>query len=132
MSSDKNNLDGTVSKTYVDSQVDLGTSTVAESSVSAFHFGPSEITHRYHPHHDAIRIRVLEAMVSKLLHAIERLPDVSLDVVKIRHDFDEWRDELKYSKVVDRLYVTSYEINYNSLPYQLNVPGLSSRPSTSE
>ena len=132
MSSDKNNLDGTVSKTYVDNQADLGTSTTTEGSVSAFHFSPSEITHHYHPHHDAIRIRVLEAMVERLLEAIEKDPDSSSEIAKLRQDFQDWREELKNSAVVDKLYPRLAYVNHDSLPFRLDVKGLPLRVKEAE
>lgn len=92
----------------------------------------SEIKHVYHPHTDAIRIRVLEEIVERLMTIVEKDPDSPSEVSKLRQDFQGWRSELKDSTIVDHVYVPTYEINYQSLPYRLNVKGLSTKPPSAE
>lgn len=88
---------------------------------------PTVIHRCLHPHDDAVRIRVLEKMFEELVGV---LVDQSIAIHKtrpIQQTFSAWLAELKDSKYVDVVYTPhaiSYDLNGDSLPYQLKLPNL--------
>lgn len=107
--------------------VTLSEHTLAGIGNVTYGFAPTVVHRCLHPHDDAVRIRVLEKMFEELLEVLVFDKDVATRIHPIQDKFHQWLTELKDSKYVDVVYTPhaiSYDLNGDSLPYQLKLPNL--------